>query len=84
MPLLSVTNAEGSKLSDIKIWIDAPEYMQEFEKARRIRIPETGDWLLKNQVYQNWKMGQGLDKGKVPEIAAPDAPKALFVKGMTP
>jgi hypothetical protein len=39
-----------SKVSDIKKWVNAPEYMTEFENARKTRIPDTGDYIL-SQIY---------------------------------
>jgi hypothetical protein len=29
--------------------------MQEFQKAQRARLPSTGEYLLEDLTYQNWK-----------------------------
>ncbi|KAH0559610.1 hypothetical protein GP486_003875 [Trichoglossum hirsutum] len=69
------------KASGIKEWVDAPEYMREFEKAQRTRLPETGGYLLNDPIYKNWKLGRTLQHGEVSGIITPEFPRILFIKG---
>lgn len=71
----------GSKVSDIKKWVNAPEYMREFEKAQKARLPDTGDYVFSHSVYQNWKSGKPLQHEGQPAVITPNMPQILLVTG---
>jgi hypothetical protein len=70
-----------SKVSDIKKWVNAPEYMREFEKAQKTRLPDTGDYILSHSVYQGWRSGKLLQFVGEPANIASKMPQILLVKG---
>ncbi|KAF2495194.1 HET-domain-containing protein [Lophium mytilinum] len=80
VPSLSLTPA-GSKMSDIKSWIDPPEYKREFEKAQMIRMPDTGDYILNDPVYKSWKSETSTKYGLGLDIVTSEVPPVLFIKG---
>jgi hypothetical protein len=71
----------GSKVSDIKKWINPPEYMREFEKAQKTRLPDTGDYVFSHPVYQSWKSGKSLRHEEQPVVMTPNMPQILLVTG---
>lgn len=40
---------------DIRLWLDIPEFMNIFEKARRSHYPGTCSWLLREPTYVSWR-----------------------------
>jgi hypothetical protein len=71
----------GSKVSDIKKWVNAPEYMREFEKAQKTRLPDTGNYVFSHSVYQSWKSGKSLQHEGQPAVITPNIPQILLVTG---
>jgi hypothetical protein len=55
--------------------------MREYENARRTRLPETGEYLLDNYTYMDWKLKKSPQNLADSSMAMPKLPKVLFVKG---
>ncbi|ORY15989.1 hypothetical protein BCR34DRAFT_144457 [Clohesyomyces aquaticus] len=72
----------NAKVRHIKEWIDAPEYMREFDRARKTLLPQTGEYILEDHVYQCWKTGRPIGHQSLEAtMIAPESPQTLFVKG---
>ena len=73
-------NAQVAKIAQVKTWLAAPDYMREYEKSRRIRVPETGVYLLANPIYRKWK-NETQARDTLSEMDVPVLPSVLMVKG---
>jgi hypothetical protein len=70
------------RIEQIKAWIDSPDYMHEFEKARSKRLAETGEWLISSPLYLAWRSFRYQDKDGTGEMLSEDISKAnLFLTG---
>jgi hypothetical protein len=55
--------------------------MREYEKARRIRLPDTGDYLLESSLYRKWK-GSNVETADLDSpMGLPALPQMLVIKG---
>jgi hypothetical protein len=79
--IMFTLTVSGSKVSDIKKWVNAPEYMREFEKAQKTRLPDTGDYVFSHSVYQSWKLGKSLQHEGQSDVITPNMPQILLVTG---
>jgi hypothetical protein len=57
--------------------------LQEFTKARNTRLPNTGEYLLKDSIYQNWKLRGVPQDGCISKKDEPDLTQVLVLKGMS-
>jgi hypothetical protein len=62
-------------------WIDASNHIQEFTKARNLRIPCTGEYLLDHSVYRNWKRRAPPHRHHRPAKDELDPTQTLVLKG---
>ncbi|KAJ5428580.1 hypothetical protein N7445_010034 [Penicillium cf. griseofulvum] len=69
-----------AKAAQVKAWVAAPDYMREYEKSRRIRLPETGTYLLDNPIYKQWRNKTKNHDVLAPDMTAPVLPNLLIVK----
>jgi hypothetical protein len=62
-------------------WIDASNNMQEFTKARNLRISSTGEYLLDYLIYRNWKRRAPPHRHHRPAKDELDPTQILVLKG---
>lgn len=43
------------RVEELKAWINPPRWTERLEEARKKRTPDTGDWIIDNELYQRWK-----------------------------
>lgn len=55
--------------------------MREYEKARRTRLPDTGDYLVDSTLYQTWKGSDITNTHLGSPTAVPAMPQMLVIKG---
>ncbi|KAK5655984.1 hypothetical protein OQA88_5122 [Cercophora sp. LCS_1] len=63
-----------SRVSQIKKWINGPEYMTTLERSRAKRTPSTCEWYLSSQQYRAWKSYKFLTTEARPESSVMAAP----------
>lgn len=73
---------QETRIAEIKQWINAPEYMREYERAHRIRLPETGDYLLESSLYRKWKEKNVKNIDSDSSLGLPSLPQMLVIKGL--
>ena len=85
---------ERSKREDILFWISSQPYPQHHEQTKKGLVRGTGQWLLQDPVFQNWKDGStssilwlhgipGSGKSKLASIVIEDA-ISLFKESESP
>ncbi|KAH8725625.1 hypothetical protein GQ44DRAFT_771942 [Phaeosphaeriaceae sp. PMI808] len=69
------------KVSDIVKWIDTPDYMQEFKKAQKTRLTDTGAYMLEDPTYKRWKLARPPNHGNLSDGMSLEIPQILTMKG---
>jgi hypothetical protein len=45
----------GSRVREVKRWINAPNFMESYERAEQARCLDTGSWVTLNPTYLAWR-----------------------------
>lgn len=87
---MTSTNARGvlsyfpdEKVSIVKTWIGSSEYRSPYERARRSRYRDTGQWFLELEEYGRWRDSKfSLEQPEDPNIIRQSwQRRVLFVQG---
>jgi hypothetical protein len=65
------------RVANFKKWINPSEWMDGFEQAQNRRTTGTGDWILNESVYQNWR-------SSVQNPGSSLAARTLSIQGKSP
>lgn len=71
-------------MAEIKQWTNAPEYMRAYEKARRTRLSDTGEYVVNSALYQKWNGSDIANAQLGSSMAVPAIPQMLVIKGYPP
>ncbi|KAI9830344.1 MAG: hypothetical protein M1819_005725 [Sarea resinae] len=77
-------DALRARVIEIKNWVSAPDFMGDFERARRNRLADTGQWLIEDDRYQSWRaIGSASTPGPSTPLvgSASFAPRVLSMLG---
>ena len=45
----------ASRLLQLREWLGVSDYQRPFERARRMRFGNTGDWLFEQEAFMQWR-----------------------------
>ncbi|KAI4867277.1 hypothetical protein F4820DRAFT_468079 [Hypoxylon rubiginosum] len=63
-----------NQVEELKKWINPSQWTERLEEAREKRTPNTGGWILENQIYRAWKK---FDQ----EPSGPQGSRILTIRG---
>ncbi|CAO2657773.1 Nn.00g038990.m01.CDS01 [Neocucurbitaria sp. VM-36] len=50
-----MTRLTGSKVAELKTWLDPPQWQSAYEAARSKRYPGTASWIISSSYYRDWR-----------------------------
>ena len=53
--LFLMASRTASRLSQLREWLGVSDYQRPFERARRMRFGNTGDWLFEQEAFMQWR-----------------------------